>query len=174
MLTIRPAELDDAAAIASVHVNAWQAAYKGIIPQHYLDAMTVQNRHDGWLQVLERDTSIAFTLISEDHDQHIVGYASAGLARSYKRFFQAEISSLYVLPDYQDAQHGRRLFMAAANRLAGGGFKGLIVWVLAENPARKFYQKLGGKLVGQTTRPFAGTLLREVCYGWEETPSYGD
>ena len=36
MLTIRPAEIDDAAAIARVHVDTWRSTYAGIIPQHYL------------------------------------------------------------------------------------------------------------------------------------------
>ena len=41
MLTVRAAEVDDAQAIARVHVDAWQATYTGIIPQPYLDQLNV-------------------------------------------------------------------------------------------------------------------------------------
>jgi len=173
MLVIRAAEVDDAAAIATVHVDTWRAAYAGMIPQSYLDSLTVQNRSTGWVRLLERGEVGGFTLVSEGHDRRVVGFASAGPSRSHRRYFQGEISQLYVLPAFQQGRHGRRLFLAAANRLAETGHTGLIVWVLADNPARQFYEKLGGVKVAETQRPFAGVLLREIAYGWEDTPRYG-
>jgi ribosomal protein S18 acetylase RimI-like enzyme len=175
MLTIRAAELEDVAAIAEVHVDSWRSAYRGVLPQHYLDGLTVQNRSVGWARVLERTDSANITLVSETHDRRVVGFVTAGFARSHRKYFQGEVSSLYVLPAFQGSRHGRRLFLAAANRLCETGYRGLIVWVLSENtPARGFYEKLGGVKVAETQRPFAGSLLREVAYGWEETPHYGD
>jgi ribosomal protein S18 acetylase RimI-like enzyme len=173
MLTIRTAELDDVSAIAAVHVDAWRSTYTGIIPQHYLDSLTVQNRASGWVKLLERDEPGSITLVSEGHDRRIVGFASAGPSRSHRRFFQGEISQLYVQPAFHRSRHGRRLFLAASNRLAEAGNNGLIVWVLADNPARGFYEDLGGIKVAETTRPFAGVLLREIAYGWEQIPQYG-
>jgi ribosomal protein S18 acetylase RimI-like enzyme len=174
MLTIRPAEMDDVASIAEVHVNSWRSQYQGMIPQAYLDSLSVQDRSVGWARVLERANPADITLVSEAHDRRIVGFVTAGPARSHRRFFQGEISSLYVLPAFQRSRHGNRLFLAAANRLADAGCASMIVWVLADNPARAFYEKLGGVKVAETQRPFAGSLLREVAYGWEQTPKYGD
>ena len=166
--------MDDVAAIARVHVDTWRAAYQGIIPQQYLDNLTVQNRAVGWMRLLERITPDAPTLVSEGHDRRIVGFVTAGPSRSHRRFFQGEITQLYVLPAFHGSGHGRRLFLAASNRLALAGYRGVIVWVVADNPARGFYENLGGTLVAETTRAFAGVPLREVAYGWEETPRYGD
>lgn len=174
MLTIRTAELDDVASIAEVHVAAWRSTYRGMVPQAYLDSLTVQNRSIGWARVLERAHPGDITLVSEAHDRRVVGFATAGPARSHRRFFQGEISSLYVAPSFQRARHGSRLFLAAANRLAEAGYKSMIIWVLADNAARAFYEKRGGVKVAETQRPFAGSLLREVAYGWEQTPKYGD
>ena len=42
MLTIRPAELDDAPAIAQVHVDTWRSNYAGMIPQAYLDSLKIK------------------------------------------------------------------------------------------------------------------------------------
>ena len=94
MLTIRPADVDDAPAIAKVHVDTWRTTYGGIIPQHYLDSLTVQNRSVGWVRLLERTTTGLMTLVSEDHDGRIVGFISAGPLRHRDTRFQAEISSL--------------------------------------------------------------------------------
>ena len=173
MLTIRTAEIDDASAIARVHVDTWKSSYGGIIPQAYLDSMTVQNRTFVWVRLLERAGPALTTLVSEDHDQRVIGFVSGGPLRHSDKRFEAEISSLYVLPSHQRESHGRRLFLAAANRLAQSGLKGLFVWVLADNPAREFYESLGGEVVSETVRDFAGKPLKELGYGWKETPRYG-
>jgi len=171
MLTIRPAETDDAPAIAKVHVDTWQTAYRGIIPQDYLDTLTVQSRTIGWVRILGRGSNI-ITLVSEDNDGRIVGFASGGAIRHTDPRFQAEITSLYVAPRAQRKDHGRRLFLSLSDRLARRGLKGLFVWVLAENAGRAFYEAMGGVEVNEITRDFAGAPLREIGYGWAETPSY--
>ena len=174
MLTIRTADVDDAPAIAKVHVDTWRSTYGGIIPQRYLDSLTVQNRSVGWVRLLERPASGLMTFVSEDHDGGIVGFISAGPLRHRDSRFQAEVSSLYVLKRHQSANHGRRLFLAAANRMAQMGYEGLFVWVLANNSARGFYERMGGIQVAEVTRNFAGKPLHEIGYGWEETPRYED
>jgi ribosomal protein S18 acetylase RimI-like enzyme len=145
-----------------------------MVPQHYLDGLTVQNRKRGWLRLIERRSSGLLTMVSEDHGRRIVGFIAAGPLRHDDHRFQAEISSLYVLSHHQRANHGRRLFLAAANRMAQAGYKGLFVWVLADNPARGFYEALGGVEVAEITRDFAGVPLHEIGYGWERTPTYAD
>jgi hypothetical protein len=45
----------------------------------------------------------------------------------------------------------------------------LLVWVLATNPARKFYERLGGQLVYETPTTIAGASLIEVGYGWMDS-----
>jgi ribosomal protein S18 acetylase RimI-like enzyme len=173
MLIIRTADIDDAAAIAKVHVDTWRTTYGGIIPQNYLDGLTVQNRSVGWLRLLERTAGLT-TLVSEDHDGQVVGFISAGPIRHRDTRFQAEISSLYVLKRFQGTNHGRRLFLAAAERMAKAGYKGLFLWVLANNPARGFYERLGGMQVSEAHRSFAGKPLHEIGYGWEKAPRYED
>lgn len=173
MLTVRSAEVDDAPGIAKVHVETWRTTYTGIIPQDYIDNMTVENRTVVWARLLQRSGAGFTTLVSEDHDQRIVGFVSGGPLRHKDPRYQGEVSALYVQRSHQRNQHGKRLFLAAANRLAGFGLRGLFVWVLAENPARRFYEELGGEQVTETTRMFAGKPLMEVGYGWNETPRYG-
>lgn len=173
MLIIRPADVDDAPAIAKVHVDTWRTTYGGMIPQDYLDSLTVRNRSVGWVRLLDRTAGLT-TLVSEDHDGRIVGFISAGPLRHRDPRFQAEISSLYVLKPYHGTNHGRRLFLAAAERMAQAGHKSLFLWVLANNPARGFYERLGGVQVTEARRSFAGKPVHEIGYGWDEIPRYGD
>jgi len=173
MLTVRPAEIDDAPAIAKVHVETWRSAFTGIIPQAYLDSMTVQNRTFVWVRLLEGQGPAAITLVSEDHDRRVIGFVSGGPLRHRDGRYQAEISSLYVLASHQRGNHGRRLFLAASDRLARSGLQGLFAWTLADGPALGFYKDLGGEVVAETVRDFAGTPLKELGFGWKETPAYG-
>src|ERR1700748_3638258 len=105
MLIIRTADTEDASHIAKVHVDTWRTTYGGIIPQHYLDSLTVQNRSVGWVRLVERPPGVS-TLVSEDHDGRVVGFVSVGPLRHRDPRFQAEISSLYVLKRHQGADHG--------------------------------------------------------------------
>lgn len=171
MLIVRHADIDDAPAIARVHVDAWQAAYRGIVPQRYLDSMTVQQRTLRWIRLLKHGSDL-ITLVSEDHEGRVVGFATGGPNRRRDNNFQAEISSLYVAPRAQRRGHGKRLLLAAANRLHWLGLKGLLIWVLADNPSRTFYQVMGGEPVAETTLDFASKSLKEIGYGWRETPFY--
>lgn len=49
--TVRPANFKDAPAIAKVHVEAWQSAYRGQIPDFYLDSLSVAGRTKSWEKV---------------------------------------------------------------------------------------------------------------------------
>ena len=43
-----------------------------------------------------------------------------------------------------------------------------IIWVLAANPSRFFYEAMGGKRVGEREEKMWGTKLREIAYGWPD------
>jgi hypothetical protein len=50
--------------------------------------------------------------------------------------------------------------------LAEGGSTSLLIWVLARNPSRRFYEAVGGELLGSQEIEIGGTRLEEVAYGW--------
>jgi len=145
MLTIRSAEIEDAAHIANVHVKTWRATYAGIIPKAELNQVTSESRAITWARIIERSGEDTPILVSENEDGEIVGFVSGG----------------------------RRLFMAESNRLSESGFEGLAVWVLKTNPATEFYKHLGGSLVSSRTIRYGSVDLDELAYGWADIPSYG-
>ena len=57
---------------------------------------------------------------------------------------------------------------ALVHQLLQAGMTALLLWVLAENPARQFYERLGGQPVYDKTVIIGGVPLIEVAYGWPD------
>ena len=85
-----------------------------------------------------------------------------------RRDVTGELYLLYVLRASHGRGVGRALFDACYYELARCGHRGLLVWVLADNPARGFYERLGGELCGESTVTLARAKLREVAYLWRD------
>jgi GNAT superfamily N-acetyltransferase len=162
-LVVRRARPADAAPLARVHVQSWREAYRGIIPQTYLDQLSVPAHERQWRRSLGGST---WGFVAE-WEQRVVGFASAGLARA-RRDVSGELYLLYVLRACHGRGIGRALFDACHYELARCGHHGLLVWVLADNPARRFYQRLGGELAGESEVTLAGAKLREVAFVWPD------
>jgi hypothetical protein len=47
-VNVRRARLQDAAAIARVHVDAWRSTYRGIVPDEHLDGMSYERSKRNW------------------------------------------------------------------------------------------------------------------------------
>jgi ribosomal protein S18 acetylase RimI-like enzyme len=80
---------------------------------------------------------------------HIVAIASCGPLRDALAGFDGELYVLYVLKSFQGLGYGQRLVTRAAHDLASRGYHSLVAWVLKDNPARRFYERLGGRLAAE-------------------------
>ena len=69
---------DDARGIAEVHVRSWQAAYRGQVPDSYLEGLSVEKRELAWIEILK--DQMGGVLVAED-EARIVGFASFGPIR---------------------------------------------------------------------------------------------
>ncbi len=160
-LTVRRARGLDAPALARVQVDSWRESYRGIIPQAYLDGLSYDAHERQWRRTLGA-RGWGFLAIWQGQ---IVGLASGGRCRSVKGF-SGELYVLYLLRAYQGRGIGRALFDAVHHELARRGHGDILVWVLADNPARGFYERLGGEPAGEASCVIGGARLREVAYGW--------
>ncbi len=83
--------------------------------------------------------------------------------------FDGEIGAIYVLQLFQRQGIGRALVSALSCDLGNRGFRGCALWVLQENvPARHFYEKYGGEVVGERKDVRGQVVLTEVAYGWRD------
>ena len=169
-MRIREASPADSPAIAKVHVDSWRSTYRGIISDEVLAGLSFPDRERMWEGSLTTHRSSNFIYVAEADDGSVVGFAAAGKERTGRTDFPGEIYAIYLMKDYHGRGWGRQLFMAAAGRLGLEGFNGLMLWVLAENPTRGFYEALGGRLLGEQPIQIGPDSLAEVAYGWEKLP----
>jgi ribosomal protein S18 acetylase RimI-like enzyme len=168
-ITIRTAQLDDAGPIARLDVETWQATYAGILGTPYLAGLSAGKREIGWTNVIRRAPEDVHVAVNGDGD--IVGFGSCGACRGEPNF-TAEVFTLYVGPDWQNMGIGRQLLLAMFRRLLAKGHGSAVIWVLRENPARFFYQRLGGKEIRRKLLPFNGTQIPATGYGWPDLAGF--
>ncbi len=163
---IIPAGPGDAVDLARVHVRAWRETYPGLLPQVYLDRMSVVAHARRWRHRLMNGDEV--TLVAETA-QGLAGYCSGDWARSGARPGEAEIATLYILRRAQRSGLGRRLLMSTARALAARGATSLAIWVLRDNAgARRFYERLGGACERERDEAIGGGLVASVAYRWAD------
>jgi ribosomal protein S18 acetylase RimI-like enzyme len=158
MVQVRRAVRDDAAPIGGVHVRAWQAAYRGLMPDEVLDGLSVEQREQMWQQALaNQEGPVVYVAVD---DAAVVGFcAVAAPSRDEDAEDDvAEIVAIYVDPNAWRVGVGRALMDVALAELREDAWRSVTLWVLAENhPARDFYARLGFEPDGaETTHESSG------------------
>jgi GNAT superfamily N-acetyltransferase len=126
---IREAGPADARAIAEVHVRAWRAGYRGLLPDSLLDALSVEDRARAWSARIGAGEGL--TLVA----------APEGVVAGFVTLVDREIAALYVHPDRWRQGLGAALLREALTELGEGE---AVVWVLAGNSgALRFYERSG-------------------------------
>jgi ribosomal protein S18 acetylase RimI-like enzyme len=164
-LSIRKATIQDAANIAHVHVVSWQESYHGIVPQPYLDSLDVNERTESWKSRLHRTDINVFVAIL---DGKLCGFVSGGVAREPVQDFDGEFYAIYILRAAKGQGIGRLLMRRLAETLRDKGLTKAVLWVLADNPSRHFYERLGAQEISQKIAPVGGADLLEIAYGWQD------
>lgn len=159
---VRFATVDDADAIGRVHVSAWQAAYRGHMPDDLLDAMDPVARAAQWRERIASGEAIP--LVVEDEHGDVVGVAHVGPDRQYPE--RCELWMINLAPEAWGKGLGRTLLEAATAKLRDDGFAEAVLWVLDGNArARRFYEVAGWQTDGTAKREdMGGTLVTEVRY----------
>jgi len=163
---IRDAKAGDAGEIARVNVYGWRTAYAGIMPAEFLLGRSVESSRAGWEKNLAAKRGLV--LVAEK-DGGICGFASGGRAREGLPGFDSEIYAIYVDQAVRGLGAGAALMRAFFGRQAALGARNCALWVLEENPYRKFYEKMGGTLLSlKKTAEFGGKSLTEAAYAWNK------
>ncbi len=170
MIEIRDATLADCPEMGSLMVKTWLEAHKDQIPEHLWEARrrdwkpSISER--GWRRTIEAInngvTPHDAVLVACDVDR-MVGVASCTASND-----MVSVGALYVLTEHQGRGVGRTLLDSAMTRFTRLGRNAMEVAVLKSNvPARRFYERTGGKLAREQEFDEEGELLPEVVYRWE-------
>ena len=172
---VRRAVLDDAEGIGRVHVSAARTAYRGVMPDAYLDAMDASSRAERWREalalggapgVVRSEDGEAVLLVAEDDAGTIVGIAAVGSDRDSASSTAGELRMINVAPASWGSSVASALLRAAERELRALNFEEAVLWALDQNPrAPRFYEREGWILdgaVNEESRP--GFTLRQVRY----------
>ncbi len=169
----RLATIGDAQELGQVHVASWRETYPGLVPNEIIDALSPKKRGQAWEQMLLRPENYGSPVVHLAlQSSKIVGFGCCELQRDENMLslnYQGDFSSIYVLKKAQGRGVGTRLMGLMADDLRSRGCSSAGVWVLDRNePARRFYEKLGAAEIARKReqRP-AGTLI-QVGYGWRD------
>lgn len=165
-MNIRRAQLQDAAAIAHVHVDTWRSTYRGIAPDERLDGMTYERSQRNWEERISDPDRRNTLFVAEDDGGSVVGFASCGAAREDAQDYESELYAIYVNQNMQRKGFGKRLVFSVAQALKARGFDSMLIWVLADNQYNRFYESIGGTQVRTREVAVGGKSLRELGYGW--------
>ncbi|MGC3874526.1 N-acetyltransferase family protein [Halomonas sp. GXIMD04776] len=164
-MQIEPATIEDARAIADIHIEAWRAAYRSIVSTDYLDTLSIEEKASVWRKAIIGGTPQLLVARIEDE---IVGWIAFGPCRDEgAKDDEGEIWSLYVKPACWSKGARRQLWCQAREYLIAQGFKTVRLWVLADNAqAIGFYRAMGFVCQSETPQKFFlnGQSLWELCY----------
>jgi len=162
-MNVREGRIEDAEAIARVHLESWKTTYPGIIPQAHIDGLRLENGIARWQERLDGHGPL--TLVAEEA-AGIFGFASGGAIIHPVDGFDGELTAIYLLASHQGRGAGARLVRGMARGLRDQGFRSMVVWALRENPACGFYERMGGVRVAEQPIEIGGVTLPEVAFGW--------
>lgn len=148
-IRLRDATEADVPDIAALHLASWRSAYRGIVPDSFLDGITLEDRCMRWIRAVSGPEAVATETVVALDGTDIVGVCSFGPSRE-PPLPAAEIYALHVQPERRRQGIGTLLLDAALRRLLERGFRSAVLWVLTENnDARRFYEACGWALTGE-------------------------
>jgi ribosomal protein S18 acetylase RimI-like enzyme len=161
-IRLREATPDDAGTIEHLRISTWQAAYRGLVPDRYLDALRPDaERRRGVLC----GPTVGNLLACDDAD--VLGWCAFGPCRDEDRAAaeQGEIYACYVGARHWRHGAGSALFAGAMARLSAQGRDDVSLWVLEGNErARLFYERCGFRADGGRQELDLGARVCEIRY----------
>jgi GNAT superfamily N-acetyltransferase len=150
--------------LAKIHVAAWRAAYRGLVPDSHLANLDPVVRAEGFRRFLAE--GLAETYVAEQ-DGTAIGFLTLAGCRDENVDVRetGEIWGIYLHPDHWRRGVGRKLCRFAEQALDNRGFGVVVLWVFAGNlTARRFYETMGYDADGATKTLEAGAPLLAVRY----------
>jgi ribosomal protein S18 acetylase RimI-like enzyme len=165
-LEIHDVEPDQIHGLAEVQVRSWQAAYRGILPDAHLDALSIDESERRWRASITQPSRTS-TIVAEFLGA-VVGFASFGPCRDHDmgKDDMGELYAIYVDPRRFGQSVGSALMAHTLGRLRQG-YEGATLWVLDRNAhARRFYERWQWAIEGRKkTLHFGEVSVDELRYG---------
>ena len=167
-VVIRPARPSDSEALIDVHIASWKVAYRGQLPDEFLDRLDESRarRLATWPRIFASDRERVFVA---ERGGTILRFAHVGPARAPAAPGLGELYAIYLHPSAWGEGVGRALLLKGEETLRALGYRTVVLWVLDTNRrARRFYEAGGWSADGETKVEHRGAVtLNEVRYAKE-------
>lgn len=164
-ISIRKAKDSDLNGIIRVNVETWKSAYKGVVPDKFIQGFVIRTQNKGWQKQLKNMIEENLFFVAEKSKSEIVGFAIGGLERNKNPNYKGELMGIYILKECQRQGIGKALTGKIVEGLIKMKVNTMLVWVLEDNPYRAFYETLEGKLVDK--KEDENLKLPVVAYGYD-------
>ena len=158
----------DADAIANLHIESWRSAYRGLLPDAFLDGPVVDDRVTLWRDRLNTDAPDRQLVLTAVSDDMLTGFVCVLL--DAEPVLGPLFDNLHVKPALKGTGIGSLLFRAAREWVdQRAPAQPMHLWVLEGNlPARRFYDRHGGEVAEHRIRQVVpGLLAPELRYEWK-------
>ena len=152
-------------------MRSWRESFAGIVPQSFLDKSSVAKRAEAFEKGFSAASYKMF--VAEAPGRGVVGFADFGEPREAVEGYEGELYAIYLLPEFQRKGVGARLFKLGAEFFIRGGKRSMYLLALEASPYRRFYERLGGRVVGRKQVEIEGVPFDELIYGWESLAEWG-
>lgn len=135
---------DEVESLALLYFKTWQAVYQGITSQAFYAYLTLEQAQIDLAEAIATGELFFGAVI----DGEIVGFVSVRENTTDLPDDVWELHRLYVLPDFQGQNLGRALVNTVRDYLkVQQKASRYFLFVVDSNPAKQFYQKLGGEVL---------------------------
>ncbi len=141
---IREACIQDATAIGTILISAWQTAYNNIIDPKYSRNLNLDRYIRIMTENIEQEKEKIFVA---DKGGRVQGFASVKLSDGLD---DCELIGLYVDPNFQQKGIGGLLLITIKDYCKERGYKTLLARTLQDAYNNQFYLKHGGVAVKHT------------------------
>ena len=162
-IIIRNIKKQDIPKVVDIQINGWKTAYKGIIEDKYLDTMNKEEK----IKKRQKDYMLNGFIIAELNND-VVGFCRYIDNNSFStevKEADCELIAIYVRSDLKYNGIGTKLFQYVKNEFIKKERSKMILWCLKDNEAsKKFYKKMGGKIICERPIAIGDKFYQEVCF----------
>ncbi|MGK3942152.1 GNAT family N-acetyltransferase [Streptomyces sp. RP5T] len=165
-LLIREMTLADCDRVSEIRIRGWQSAYRGLMPQPFLDALSVPEDAERRRARFGQGGGSVVDLVAERAGE-ILGWACHGPYREGEvRTRDAELYAIYVDARRYGSGLGHALLQESVRRCTSAGHPRMLLRVLKGNTrARHFYERHGFSADGaEDPYEVDGVAVPEVRY----------
>ncbi|GHA52547.1 GNAT family N-acetyltransferase [Photobacterium aphoticum] len=156
-LRVRKAVLDDVNNIAHIHVKSWAYAYKGLMPDSFIESYTLEKRQTLWSNIIGRNLADVLVV---DGEAGLAGFLCFGQPKTLKGTDVYELSSIYIDPANVRQGIGQALYNECERMLRTLKAQRVTLWALDSNErALHFYTQQGFIPTGEISKECANDVI---------------